>query len=171
LCKTNKHKPKQLKTTEIAGLREELAERNNQECPICHRKFSEKIRKTLDHDHDTYLIRNTICNSCNQVEGAIKGKLKRLGLWNDVDYSEYLRSMADHISNDQLPIIHPSHKPKHRKLQKRSYNELARVIKDMNKYLKRPIKIPEYPKSRRLTKRLKELFERYGVVPKFYVKG
>jgi hypothetical protein len=165
------HKPKQLKYSEIKNIRENLADKNDNCCPICGRKFSEKIKQTLDHDHDTFLIRDTICNSCNQIEGHIKGKLIRYGLWKQVDYATYLRKLADHIDKEQLPLVHPSHAPKQRKLQKRSYNELSREIDKANEYLKKKMKIPPYPKSKRLTKKLKELFDYMGIKPKFYSKA
>ena len=164
------NKPTQLKFSEIKSLREHLAEKNGHRCPICHREFSDKIKMTLDHDHYTFRIRDTICNSCNQIEGHIKGKLKRMGLWNseNFDYAQYLRDLADHVSKDQLPVIHPTHAPKKQKLQKRSYNELCKAVEKANRYLKKPIRVPDYPKSKRLTKKLKELFEYMGIYPKFY---
>ena len=62
------------------------------------------------------------------------------------------------------------HTTKPRKLMKSSYNELKREIDKVNKYMKKPIKIPNYPKSKRLTKRLKELYEQFGIYPRYYSK-
>ena len=59
--------------------------------------------------------------------------------------------------------IHPMDKPKGPLLTKSSYNELVRGVMKDGKY-----KMPEYPKSRKLTKRLAELFEQYGIEPKYY---
>jgi hypothetical protein len=66
------------------------------------------------------------------------------------------------------PLLHPSHAPKPRKLMKSSYNELKREIKKANHFLSKPLKMPDYPKSKRLTKRLKELYEQFAIYPKFY---
>ena len=168
-CKDgNGHKKRLLKKSEIKGFRDKLIEKQEGLCEICGRSFEkDNLTPTLDHDHDTYLVRGVLCTSCNQVEGRFRKLLKRYGLGN-FDMGFILRNMAEYVEKEQYPYIHPMHAPKPKKLQKRSYQELVKVIEEANGYLNRPIKIPDYPKSGRLTKRLEQLYKQFGIVPKFY---
>ncbi len=160
---------KTLKHKDIKPLREKLWEQNERRCPICGAEVTVS-EIALDHDHDTTLIRNTICKKCNSVEGMFKSKWKRSGLMNTIEFAALLSSMAEYLLQDQLPYIHPSHSPKRQKLMKSSYNTLKKEISNANKYLQKEIKLPDYPKSRRLTKRLKELYCQFGLEPKFYTR-
>jgi hypothetical protein len=160
---------KPLKHKDIKPLREKLWRENGCKCPICGTEITEN-EVALDHDHDTTLIRNSICKKCNSCEGAIKSKWKRMGLMNVIPLDDFLYNLAMYLKAEQLPYIHPSHVQKKPKLMKSSYNKLKREIQQANKYLKKPIKIPPYPKSKRLTKKLKELYERFGIDPEFYTR-
>jgi hypothetical protein len=162
--------PKPLKHKDIKSLREKLWKENNYCCPICERPL-EPDDLALDHDHDTTLIRNTICKLCNSYEGIAKSKWKRSGLMNHISFDKLLENLSLYLQQEQLPYIHPSHTPKNPKLMKSSYNTLKRTIENANKYLKKAIKIPVYPKSKRLTKRLKELYKQFGLEPRYYTKG
>jgi len=160
--------PKPMKAKDIKILREKLWKENDYRCPICNKEVSaDEI--ALDHDHDTTLIRGTICKKCNSLEGRFRSIWKRMGLSSIIEFSELLESLALYLKQPQLPYIHPSHLERNPKLMKSSYNELKREIEKANKYLNKPIKIPDYPKSRRLTKRLKELYEQFGIIPKYYI--
>ena len=159
--------PKPLKHKDIKPLREKLWKQNDYCCPICERPLTAEDL-ALDHDHDTTLIRNTICKRCNSIEGIFKSKWKRSGLMDFIDFDQLLENLSIYLRQEQLPYIHPSHVEKHPKLMKSSYNTLKREIEHINKYLEKPIKIPPYPKSKRLTKKLKELYDRCGLEPKFY---
>ncbi len=161
------HSP--MKHSDIKPLREKLWKINECVCPICGNEVNE-FEISLDHDHDTTLIRNTICHKCNSVEGIFKSKWKRSGLMNIIEFSDLLISMGEYLKQDQLPYIHPSHIQKKPKLMKSSYNELKREIERANKYIAKPIKIAPYPKSKKLTKKLKELYEQFGITPKYYSK-
>ena len=163
----NGHKP--LKQKDIKPLRKKLWEQNNKRCPICNSEIPFE-ETALDHDHDTTLIRNCICKRCNSLEGIIKSKWRRMGLKDRIPFEEYVMNLAIYLQNEQLPYIHPMHTAKPRRLMKRSYNKLKREIEKANKYLEKPIKIPSYPKSKRLTKKLKELYEVFGIAPEYYTK-
>jgi len=160
---------KPLKQKDIKPLREKLWRENDYCCPICKQEL-ELSDLALDHDHQTTFVRNTICKKCNSLEGSLRAKWKRSGLMKIIDFNDFLLSLAEYLSNDQLPYIHPMHTAKPRKLMKSSYNELKREIDNVNKYMKKPIKIPDYPKSKRLTKKLKELYDRFGIYPRYYSK-
>jgi len=162
MCSPLKHK-------DIKPLREELWKKNNCCCPICGKDVSVS-EIALDHSHDTGLIRNTICKKCNSLEGIYKQKWKRQGLMDIIDFGDLLISMGEYLKEDHLPFIHPSEVPKNPKLQKRSYNKLRSEIQKINNYLEKPLKIPPYPKSKRLTKKLKELYEKIGLDPEYYTK-
>ena len=159
-----------LKHKDIKPLREQLWEENDYCCPICKRPV-DSSEIALDHSHDTGLIRNTICKKCNQAEGYFKARWIRLGLKQEgVDLADLLISMGEYLKEDHLPLIHPSEVQKNPKLMKSSYNQLEREIKRLNQFLDKPIKIPPYPKSKRLTKKLKELYDKLGIEPKFYTR-
>ena len=89
-------------------------------------------------------------------------------------FEEYLYNLAEYLSKDHHLMLHPSHAPKPRKLQKRSYQELLKEVEIYNFYSKKNktkiIKIPSFPKSGKLTKRLKELYEQFKIYPKYYAK-
>ena len=161
--------PKPLKHKDIKPLREKLWKENNYCCPICGTKLS-KEDLALDHSHDTGLIRNTICSKCNSYEGMIKSKWKRSGLMNIIELADLLESLSVYLRKEHLPYLHPTAVMKKPKLMKSSYNDLKREIQKANKYLQKPIKIPPYPKSKRLTKRLKELYDQFGIDPKYYIR-
>jgi RNase P subunit RPR2 len=166
--------PKPLKHKEIKELREKLWEENGRCCPICGAEV-DKSEIALDHSHKsdvdgTGQIRNAICKKCNSLEGIFKQKWKRIGLMDVIEFSDLLISMGEYLKQEHLPYLHPSEVQKKPKLMKRSYNQLKREIEKVNCYLEKPIKIPPYPKSKRLTKRLKELYDQFGLVPEFYSK-
>ncbi len=162
--------PKPLKHKDIKELRETLWEENEYKCPICGADVSQS-EIALDHSHDTGLIRNCICKKCNSLEGIYKSKWKRSGLMDVIEFAELLESMAKYLKEEHLPYLHPTAIIKKPKLMKSSYNTLKREIEKTNKYLEKKIKIPPYPKSKRLTKKLKELYEKYGIDPRYYTRG
>ena len=161
--------PKPLKHKDIKPLREKLWKENDFCCPICGSILPESDC-ALDHSHDTGLIRNTICKKCNSLEGIFKSKWKRSGLMDLIEFADLLESMAMYLKKDHLPYLHPTAVMKKPKLMKSSYNTLKREIERANNYLEKPIKMPDYPKSKRLTKKLKELYEQFGIEPKYYTR-
>ena len=161
--------PIPMKHKDIRPLRKRLWEEQNHICPVCLKEmlFEESA---LDHDHKTTLVRGVLCKRCNSLEGMLRSKWKRSGIFKRVDFTEMLGNLYNYLMQDQHPYIHPSHVQKKPKLMKRSYNKLKKEIQNANRYLEKPIKIPPYPKSKKLTKRLKELYEQFGMFPEFYTK-
>jgi len=160
----------QMTQKEIKPLREDLLKKNNGICPLCETDIREG-ESCLDHCHKSGQIRNTLCKRCNSLEGQMKAKWIRSGVAKKVQFEVFLMNLSLYLNPDNyLPIIHPSHAARPRKLMKSSYNTLKREIERYNKFLARPIKIPLYPKSKRLTKRIKELFNQFGLDPRYYSK-
>lgn len=74
---------------------------------------------------------------------------------------ELLRNLADYLDREKYLLIHPTEKPKERKISKRNYNTLKKIyIKSGQKK-----KFPIFPKSGKLTKPLNQLFVEFQIDP------
>jgi len=158
-------KPRQLKHKEVAEVRETMLEQQGGVCLVCG---TIPKRPCLDHSHvkrvkGTGLIRGVLCSSCNVFIAKSENNCMRYG-FSQTELPEILRSMADYLEQDHHPLIHPSEAPKPKKLKKQSYNKLIKEMK-LNDYSK---KIPEYPKSRKLTVVLERLYIQFDMKPEFY---
>jgi hypothetical protein len=49
----------------------ELLEKQNYVCAICSRPPGKRFRLSIDHDHDTGIVRGLLCNTCNLSLGRI----------------------------------------------------------------------------------------------------
>lgn len=159
------NKCQQLKTKDLPALREALLKKQKGKCAICGLKAE---RPVLDHHHKrkikgTGLIRGVVCNKCNVLLGKVENNCVRFGIPQS-RLPLILKGMAKYLTKTHQPFIHPSEAPKPKRLKKKSYNHLVRVLKAGGyKY-----KIPPYPKSKQLTKKLEELFNLVSIVPEFY---
>ena len=167
----------QLKQNEIKSLRKKLWMKQKKKCAILGQEinFEDAV---LDHKHKLKkekagpngkgLIRGVLHFQANALEGVIAKKFKRYGLHNFISLPKFLRRMADFIENPPAPqiYIHPSEKPKSKKLGKREYNRIKKYY--LKLYPKRRT-IPEYPKSGKLTKKWKDLLK--AVDKLYYKKG
>jgi hypothetical protein len=170
---------KQLKSKEIKEIRDMLAKKTNYICPISHLDISNGDA-CLDHAHQASehplsetvegQVRGTIHKYANSLEGQMRSKFRRSGLASVISFEEFLLNLYNYLMEFREPMIHPMSAPKSQKLMKSSYNHLVREINECNKYLQKPIKVPPYPKSKRLTKKLKELYDKMGIDPKFYIR-
>lgn len=157
-------RPKQLKWSELPELRDKLLKQQNHICPICKRQIESPV---LDHHHvrrvkGTGLVRGVLCRQCNVLLGKMENNCTRYSI-DQENLPEVLRNMAKYLQKKHKPYMHPSEAPKTPKLMKSSYNELAKTVKEDGRF-----KMPEYPKSGKLTVRLAELFEKFELEPKFY---
>ena len=167
---TNTNK-KQLRTGDIKDVRNDQLKEQNYICPICTRKIKPGD-ETLDHCHDSGYVRGVLCKVCNAaIEGGFSGKYIRSGISKTISFEDILKNLLNYLTDYKEIYLHPSHEPRPRKLMKSSYNNLKREIEKANQYLKKPIRVPVYPKSKRLTKKLKELYEQFGMFPLYYSKG
>ncbi len=169
----------QLNQKDIKAYREEILEKQDGICPVLQVKIEEGFA-TLDHAHEDSLysetiegqIRGVLNKYCNSLEGSMRARFKRSGVSGIITFEEFLLNLYTYLMEHRHPLLHPSNKPRTRKLQKRSYQELKREIQEVNHYLNKPLKMPDYPKSGRMTKKLKELFESFAITPRFYaLKG
>jgi hypothetical protein len=165
---------KEMKVAEIRPLKEKLWLYNDKKCPVLGREVPlEKM--ALDHAHkrndeeydiDKGVIREALDFRVNAVLGKLENALKRTGLSNDEDFDigSFLRNAADYfesgayVDEEGYMYIHPKEVKKEPKVSKRNYNALKKVYSGKRKF-------PEYPKSGKLTKGLRELFEEYGINP------
>ena len=163
--------PRQMEPKETRDIRESLLKEQDYFCPLCESLIDPKDA-ALDHCHDTGRIRGVLHLRCNSIEGALKSKFKRGGGLRYTDFETYLKNLALYLTKEHHMLLHPSNRPGPKKLMKSSYNHLIREIKHANLYYKsknkKLIKFPDYPKSKKLTKRLAELFEEFALSPVYY---
>lgn len=161
----------QLTQRTLVELREKLINECNEICPILQKKIPRE-KFVLDHQHKTSkeemgsnggagLCRGVMEFRCNALEGKITNNFKRLGLNKEIELPLLLRNLADYLEQPNLPFIHPKEKPKQAKLMKSSYNKLVKELQNAN-YSK---PIPEYPKSKKLTKKLEKLYQLVNLEP------
>jgi len=167
----------QMSQKEIKDLRELLLKRNKGRCPILDIPLH-PTDACLDHAHESSecsetaegQIRGTIHKFANSLEGQMRSKYRRSGIAKYISFEDFLFNLYTYLMESRELYLHPSHKPRPRKLMKQSFNKLKREITKWNQYAAKPIKMPEYPKSKRLTKKLKELYEKFAIYPEFYSK-
>ena len=172
----------EMKQSDIKPLKERLWLKNNKTCPLLGIEIPlDKI--SLDHIHklnsESYseqkgTIRDGIEFRANSLEGKITNNWKRYFGSDESKHPttlpNFLRKLADYlergayseiINGEEVYYVHPTEVPKEPKLMKSSYNELKRVYNEKKKF-------PDFPKSGKMTNVLKNLFEKYEIIPKFY---
>lgn len=164
-----------LSQNDIVKVRKELLELQDYICPITNINLTLESA-VLDHKHRFFkdqelgvdgigLCRGSIHRQINVFEGKISNSYYRLGLHKlDISLPNILRNLADYLEKGPTNYVHPTEIPKEPKLKKSCYNKLIKVMKDSG-YSK---KIPEYPKSQKMTVGLKKLFETYSVEIEYY---
>lgn len=167
-----KRKLIQLKPKDIPRIREKQWKKQGKKCAILKKEIKLK-EAVLDHKHKKKkekvgiggkgLLRGVLHNQCNSLEGIILKKYKKQGVHNLIDLPSYLRNLADYLENPPMkPIyIHPNERPKPKKLGKRDYN---RIKKYYFKIKPKARKIPQYPKSGRLTKKWIKLLDQVNKI-------
>jgi len=160
----------QLKQNDLKPLKQKLHSAQNNICPLLKIKvpFDQMV---VDHKHKLKanpagpngdgLVRGAIEFRANALEGKITNNWKRMGLGKYTDLPTYLRNLADYLENPpcEQKYIHPSEKPKVKKLGKRVFNKIAKLYKEDNPKRKELV----YPKSNKPTKQIKLLAEHYNI--------
>jgi len=167
----------EMKQKDILTLKTKIWKENNGLCPLLNIKLPlEKC--ALDHIHKLIneipssqkgTIRNSIEFRANAMEGKITNNWKRYFGSDETNHPitlpNFLRNLADYLEKgsyyDGNYYIHPSEVIKPEPLSKRNYNKLKKVYQLSGK---KP-KFPEYPKSKKVTKKLKLLFEEFDIIP------
>jgi len=162
----------QINWEELRGLRYQQWIKQKRICPILKRiiPFEDSV---FDHKHITRkeiedgkigedgkgLLRGVLHDQANVMEGKIARLYKRYGLNKFIALPELLRNIASYLENPPMPqkYIHPNEKLKVKRLGKRDYNRVKKYYFEM--YPKRR-KIPEYPKSGKMTKEWKVMIEK-----------
>ena len=160
----------QLKQNDLKPLKQKLHSAQNNICPLLKIKvpFDQMV---VDHKHKLKanpagpngdgLVRGAIDRFANALEGKITNNWKRMGLGKYTDLPTYLRNLADYLENPpcEQKYIHPSEKPKVKKLGKRVFKKIAKLYAE--EYPKRKELV--YPKSSKPTKQIKLLAEHYNI--------
>lgn len=167
----------EMKQKDIAELREKLWLKNDKKCPVLGKEVS-LVDMALDHIHGTKtseyspesgVIRESLHKFSNAVLGKLENSIKRTGLNKDPDFDlpTFLRNAADYFErgayqdSDGNYYVHPNEVKKDPPVSKSNYNRLAKLYKESGK----KAKFPEYPKSKKLTKKLQELFSEFNIEP------
>ena len=155
-----------LKTKDIKTIKQMLLEKQGYRCAICGKELTLE-NSVLDHQHKQRksdkngvngdgLVRGVICQEDNLSEGKIWNATGRFqGARTPQDRIDWLKQLIQYYEAGTYPFIHPTEKVPEKSISKRQYNKLKKVCP----------KVPEYPKSTHLTKRLKELFDKYKINP------
>lgn len=161
-----------LKTKDIKTIKQMLLEKQGYRCAICGKELTLE-NSVLDHQHKQRksdkngvngdgLVRGVLCQEDNLSEGKIWNSTSRFqGARTPQDRINWLRKLIEYYEQEPYPYIHPSEVKKEKDVSKKNFNKLNKEYK-----LKYPNKKPlEYPKSKKLTKGLKALFEEFNINP------
>ena len=169
----------QLRPKDLPAVRAAILSLQDGRCFVCKERLllangQQKKGTCLDHQHKRKradingvdgqgCIRGVLCNACNVLDGKVFNAVYRFKRTKK-DIPRLLRSLADYYEDGWYPIIHPTEKPKPKPVSKRQYNLLQKRIKEQNEArLNVRLCIPDY--SKRLNKKLKDLFEHFGISP------
>jgi len=157
-----------LKEINHAGLKELRYKqwlKQNKTCPILKQKIEYKDA-VADHKHKTKaeklgedgkgLLRGVLHFQANSWEGKVTNAFKRYGLHKfDISLPQALINLAAYIENPPMKPewIHPNCRPKAKKIGKRDFNLICKYYFEM---FPKKRKLPMYPKSGKLTKKLEE---------------
>lgn len=137
-------------------------------CPITGYRLT-MANSVLDHDHKTGLIRGVLFNGVNRV--LQDEQWVRFGIRRE-NHIAMLLAMADYLGMEQLPVVYYTHKEPVPIVTVTSYKQLGTaIIKDKGKlphwwgYVYRGNRTAQV-----LTKRLSELYKKYGIEPRFYAQ-
>ena len=97
---------------EVEQVRTRLLARQGGRCAICDRVIKGRVNggATLDHCHDTGVIRGVLCRTCNGGEGKIKNMAIRYGGGKD-NWQKWLRSMLGYLGihkTARTEYLHPT---------------------------------------------------------------
>lgn len=111
-----------IRTTQVAGVRQDFADKQGGRCGICLQPTSPKSQ-VLDHDHNTGYLRGMLCRNCNGIEGKILSLARRGQRMFDAVW--FLKRLVSYWEehNGVTPnhgLIHPTHKTEDEKRLRRN---------------------------------------------------
>ena len=159
----------QLEAKDVAATRDRILGAQGGCCAICGDKISVKSGACLDHQHKLKkdvpgidgggLVRGVLCRSCNTWEGKVWNSATRFKKPSSVaERIKLVESLLAYYESGTWPLIHPREKPREPNVSKSQYNKLKKLYGGKKVF-------PPYPASKKLGKRLGELFSEYGVSP------
>ena len=166
-----------LSQKDLKVLREKRLEENGYKCAICKRTIT-KDEAVVDHIHGTHktmypetnrLVRDVICADCNILLGKIENQYLRSSkkYKEEVPLATFLKNVSEYVEkysrleNFEEKLVHPTEWKQ--PIIKRS--NFAKFRKKVKELLNVDI---EYPKSGKLTKKVKELAEKIGWEFEYY---
>lgn len=96
----------QLKNSaEVAAVRNRLLKQQGFKCVVCGCSLKNKVRggPTLDHDHNTGIVRGVLCKVCNTGEGKLNTVTVRYGGGKEGSM-DWLRKMTAYRSVHAQPL-------------------------------------------------------------------
>lgn len=159
--------PFQLMGKDISSVRNSILRAQGGVCKVCGVNLIGDSAACLDHHHQrknkgTGQIRGVLCRTCNLMVAKNENNATRYRIAQD-RLPEILCKIAEYLRSPQFPYMHPSEKPKVKKLTKLSYNRLKKKMDAFGK-----TKCPAYPKSGKLTVGLEKCFTFYKIIPEYY---
>lgn len=164
----------ELKTKDLKPLKKKWHEAQNNICPILRKEIpldnmvidhQHKLKSELPDETGKGICRGAISRFANALEGKITNNFKRMGLDKHIDLPTFLRNLADYLDHnhieDEIKYIHPSEVTKEPKISKRNYKKLAKEYALSSK----KAKFPEFPKSEKVTVKLRALFAEFNISP------
>ena len=98
-----------LKTTQVAGVREELRVAQGCRCGLCKLQLGPE-ESVLDHDHSTGAVRGALHRSCNALLGKVENNFRRYGVKNLAAWASGLTAYLQHHLVNRTGLLHPTYK-------------------------------------------------------------
>ncbi len=107
---------------EVAVVRTRILQQQNYKCGVCGCSLKGKLRggATLDHDHETGIVRGVLCKVCNTGEGKLRTVSVRYG-GGKGGAMDWLRAMIAYRSihvNPMTTYLYPEKRKTKRKVKK-----------------------------------------------------
>ena len=107
----------QIKTGDIAEVRERIMREQAYICPLCGFSLMKLPSRSrcLDHDHDKTTanaggIRGVLCSNCNGMEGKVRtASIRAKRKLTPLEWLKNLVSYLEKHQTNQTGLIHPTH--------------------------------------------------------------